>query len=354
MGWNEPDNKDRDPWDGHSNLDEFLAQLKKRWEQRFGGGGPGSGRFRPRIWWFVVAILIGVWLLSGVYEVGGGDQAVLLRFGGYLGTTGAGVHWHWPWPITETHLVNVKEKRAITRNATLPTQDDKLVSAALTVKYHIDKPYRYLYSSASPTRVLDTWTDGVLLELVQGHVLHDLQQLNKSGQSIELDDKAASRIASIDPGIKIESVVLSRLQPPEEVTEADQNAESHQKQAAAAAQSAESAAQADISKVHKQADKIVANAKRDASQRLAQAQAEVARFQALVPAWENAPHVTESMLRNEALRDALTSAPKIIVSGSVHTVTLPRSALSAMQASPARTTAGGTKAAKPTGGRSRP
>ena len=72
MGWKEPDNKDRDPWDGHSDLDELLAQFKERWGKRFGGG---SGPFRPRIWWVVIVILIGVYVwrmdrLDDQYGVG--------------------------------------------------------------------------------------------------------------------------------------------------------------------------------------------------------------------------------------------------------------------------------------------
>lgn len=348
MGWNEPDNKDRDPWDGHGNLDDFLAQLKRRWEARF--GGPGSGGFRPPLWWFVVVILVGIWLLSGVYEVGGGNQAVVLRLEHYVGTVGTGLHWRWPWPITETQMVDVKQSRSVTRNGTLATADGQLVSAAVTVKYHIDKPYRYLYASASPTQLLDAWADSVLLDQVHGHSLAELREQDKNQQALSLSDAQESRIADLDPGVKVDAVQLSRLQPPDEVAQASETAESQRKQAAATAESAEKAAEAAIGAARKQADRIIAQAKQQASERLADAQAAVARFEALVPAWQKAPHVTELMLRNEALRDALTSAPKIIVSGSVHAVTLPASALTGQ--APAAATRAGAKATRGGGGQS--
>lgn len=336
MGWKEPDNKDRDPWDGHSDLDELLAQFKQRWGKRFGGG---SGPFRPRIWWVVVAILIGVWLLSGVYEVGTGKQAVVMRFGHYVGTLDAGIHWHLPWPITQTQVVDVKESRSITRNATLATRDHQLVSAAVTVKYHITNPYRYLFVSASPTQVLDSWADSVLLSVVESHAQDTLQSLNTSQQALDLDKSLTQRIAAIDPGITVDGVTLSRLQPPEAVAEARSQAEDTLKQSASAAESAEAAAQTNILEAQKQAGQIITRAKNDAQAREARAQAEVARFKALVPAWRKHPREVEDYLRNESIREALTAAPKIVVSGSVRVVQLPPSAFTGSQAPVAATAA---------------
>jgi len=330
MGWKEPDNKDRDPWDGHSDLDELLAQLKRRFGKRFGGGG--SGPFRPRIWWLVITLLIGIWLLYGVYEVGTGKRAVILRFGHYVGTVGTGVHWHLPWPITDTTLVDVQQSRAITRNATLVSQDKQLVTAGVTVKYHITHPFRYLYASANPSHVLDSWADAVLMNLVDTHTQSELQSLRKSQQKIDLDKTLTQRIAAIDPGITVDGVTLTRLEPPDAVVEARSKAEAKLKQSASAAESAQSAARASIMKARQQAGEIVSRANNEAHSREARARAEVARFKALVPAWRKHPRETEDYLRNESIRGALTAAPKIVVSGSVRVVQLPPSAFTGSQA----------------------
>ncbi len=336
MGWNEPDNKDRDPWDGHKDLDELIAQFKQRWGKRFGGG---SGPFRFRIWWLIIVTIIGVWLLYGVYEVGPGKQAVVLRFGNYAGTVGTGIHWHLPPPITETHVIDVKESRSITRNATLLTQDHRLVSAAVTVKYRISDPRRYLFASDSPIQVLNTWADSVLLSEVDSHDQAALESLNKSGQNLDVDKTLTQRIAAIDPGITIEGVTLSRLQPPDAVAEARSEAEDKLKASATSAQSAEEAAQANILKAHKQANQIITQATSEAQTRQARAEAEVARFKALLPAWSKHPRETEQYLRNESIREALTAAPKIVISGSVRVVQLPPSAFTNTQAPMAATSA---------------
>lgn len=348
MGWKEPDNKDRDPWDGHSDLDELLAQVKRRFAKRFGGGGSGS--FRPRIWWVVTVILIGIWLLYGVYEVGAGKRAVILRFGHYVGTVGTGVHWHLPWPITETKLVDVKQSRSITRNATLVSRDKQLVTAAVTVKYHITHPFRYLYASANPSQVLDSWADSVLMKLVESHTQSELQSLKKSQQKIDLDKTLTQRIKAIDPGITVDGVTLTRLKPPEAVAQARSKAEAKLKQSASAAESAQSAAQASIAQARNKAGQLIAQANSEAKARETRAQAEVARFKALVPAWRKHPHETENYLRNESIREALTAAPKIVVSGSVRVVQLPPAAFTGSQAPAAATKAPPKKqvnAAKP-------
>lgn len=345
MGWKEPDNKDRDPWDGHSDLDEFLAQLKRRFEQRFGGGK--SGPLRPRIWWLVVGILIAIWLLSGVYEVAGGKQAVLLRFGAYVGTADTGMHWHWPWPITTKQVVDVKEKRSVTRNATLATKDHQLVTAGLTVSYRISRPFRYLYASDSPTEVLNAWIDSVLVNLVRTHTQAQLKVLHANPGKLDVGKADMRRIATLDPGIEVEGVKLSRLEPPEAVSAAESTALKQRKQSASATASAEAAARASITAAQNKATTIVTQARKEAQTREDAARTEVARFKALVPAWRRHPHVTEMYLRNEAIREALTAAPKIVVSGSVHAVTLPASALTSSKA-PAVATG---PEAKPAGGR---
>lgn len=336
MGWKEP-GKDHDPWSGQRDLDEMFAQIKRRLSQRFGRGGGSRHPLRPRLWWFAVLILVVVWLLSGIFQVSEGYRAIVLTMGAHADTVGPGVHWHWPWPIDTVYDVNVTESRSITRQDTVLTSDGQWVTAALTVKYHVTEPYDYLFGTTVPTSVLGAAADVILFDTASSRDLKALQHASRASSSATLEKALQARVEGTHLGIGIDQVHLSRLEMPEAIADARDKAETQQKQAAAAAASAQEAAEASILKAQSQAREIVARAKSDAQQQVARAHTDVARFGALVPAWKKAPRVTETMLRNDVLREALTAAPKIVVSGSVHAITLPASALTATKAQPAGT-----------------
>ena len=47
-------------------------------------------------WQWAVLALFALWLVSGFYQVSPSEQGVVLRFGKYVDTTDAGLHYHLP------------------------------------------------------------------------------------------------------------------------------------------------------------------------------------------------------------------------------------------------------------------
>jgi membrane protease subunit HflK len=337
MGWNKS-GKDRDPWGGQRDLDEFFAHIKHRLSRRFSrGDGKAPHPLRPRLWWFAVLILVSVWGSSGVYKISDGQRAVVLRLGVQVGTVGAGMHWRWPWPIDTVHSVNIKESRSITRQVTALTRDGQWVTAALTVKYRIDNPYQYFYGATMPTDVLGTGAQAVLFAMVRTHTLQALQHASQVPAAATLSRALSRQLTGVDIGIGIDAVRISRLASPQAVVDARNQAAQQQKRTLTATASVPQALEAAILKARTRAQRIVNRARVESSRQVAQARVDMARFRALVPAWEKAPLITETMLRNNALRTILTVAPKVVISGSVHAVTLPSSALTTIHAPIAKT-----------------
>lgn len=321
MGWNEP-GRDRDPWGGGGDVDEFLSRLRRQLARRFGPRPPGTRPHRPRLWWLGPLALVLVWLLTGFYDVPAGSRAVLVRFGAYTGVAGEGLHWHWPWPVAAAHVVNVTEQRALSRRQTVLAADGQLASVELTVGYRVSDPYHYLFGASSPTGVLSALAGTALTAAVRAHSLEELRA-DAGTVASGVGKRLAGEVDRLALGVKVGSVRLTRVTMPAEVSAAQAQVAQKRKQAAAAAASAQAAAQADLERARSRAHALVAAAQSAAAARVAQAQAQVARFKALVPAWRRAPTETEEMLRSEALREVLASAPKVIVSGPVHVVSIP-------------------------------
>ena len=62
---------------------------------------------------WIIAVLILVWLATGIYQVQPNEQGVVLRFGKYTETTDAGLHYHLPYPIEEVYKVSMTQERSI-------------------------------------------------------------------------------------------------------------------------------------------------------------------------------------------------------------------------------------------------
>ena len=66
-----------------------------------------------KVSWLIGALLL-VWLASGFYQIQPNEEGVVLRFGKYIDTTGAGLHYHLPFPIEAVKKVNITQERSIT------------------------------------------------------------------------------------------------------------------------------------------------------------------------------------------------------------------------------------------------
>src|SRR5450631_2792752 len=111
MSWNESGGKSggpRNPWDrkpsgGAPDLDDIVKGLQKRLRELFGRRrstpGRGDGARTGANWTAVAAVLIGIWVATGFYQVGAAERAIITRFGAFVEPviTPGGIKWHWPW-----------------------------------------------------------------------------------------------------------------------------------------------------------------------------------------------------------------------------------------------------------------
>jgi membrane protease subunit HflK len=101
-------------------LEDWFRDLRERF--RFGGGGEGGGGRRGVSWHVVGIVLLGGWLLSGLYTVNETQLAVITRLGEYNRTTVPGIHWHLPTPFEARQIVDVTSQQI--EEIGCRTQDD--------------------------------------------------------------------------------------------------------------------------------------------------------------------------------------------------------------------------------------
>ena len=239
-------------------FDQMLAGVKGTLGSiaaRLGGGGVGG----------VIVLAIGLiavlWLASGIYRIGPGEEVAQRRFGAICGaalapcsgTTGVvtqtGLHWWWPGPIGDTDKIKVTETRRMelgfrsgadqgVADAQVPVEglmisgDLNIVDVQMVVQYDIKDLVGFLFRVNDPGedargippgnpegRTLKDAAEAALRLVVGQRSIEDV--LTEKRTAVESDTK--TRLQDIldhyQTGINIVSVQLLKTQAPEEVFE---------------------------------------------------------------------------------------------------------------------------------------
>ncbi len=145
---------------------------------------------------FIMLLLIVLFFVSGLFQVGPQEKAVILRFGRPVGEgekalLGSGLHWSFPYPIDEVVKIPIKEVQKVTSTvgwyAIAPEQelsgmeppygetldpavdgyaisaDRNIIHARATLYYQVDDPIRYVFDFSSASNTVQSVLDNALL-----------------------------------------------------------------------------------------------------------------------------------------------------------------------------------------------
>lgn len=316
------DSQNQNPWgkrpeQGPPDLLELLKKLfsgaKNKVNVASTGGGASSNNLPfSKIAMGVVGFLVLIWLVAGIYIVSPAEQAVILRFGKYVTTVGAGPHWIPPL-IEERFVINTQEVNNFPYNAQMLTRDENIVSVAVAVQYRIADPEQYLFNVSHPVRSLQEATFSALRQVVGQMTLDDVLTTGRQSLRDQVAQQLNDTLAIYKTGLEVTDMTLQPAKPPEEVTAAFDDAikarEDEQRyinQAQAYVRNVTSTAKGQIARLTQSANAYQQSV-------VLQAQGSVARFNALLQAYKNAPVVTRERLYLDGVQSALSRTHNIIV-----------------------------------------
>lgn len=328
MAWNEPggDNKDndRDPWSGKprkqgkpSDLDKLLSDFHKKVTGVIGGKdkkgeNPPPIKSSGILLFGIIVFLLLIWFFLGFFKVQEAEKAVILRFGAYSKTLGAGLHWI-P-PLIDSHYkVDVQQRNAYTYSAKMLTKDENIVSVSVAVQYRKADPEAYLFNVIDPVESLEQATASALRQTVGNMKLDDILTTERdllSENSAKLLEILMKKYAA---GIEVTTFTLDTAKPPEEVQEAfddvnraGQDKERYTKKAEAYAAQVTKEASGNV-------ERITADASAYQQKVVLNAQTDIANFLALLPEYMKSPEVTRERMYISTMEKVLRSSSKVIV-----------------------------------------
>lgn len=312
MAWNEPGGKN--PWsqnnDSPPDLDEVIQNLQKKFGGLFGSGG-GAGF---SLIFFLVAF-VALWGFLGFYIIDAQERAVLLRFGKYHTTVGAGLHWRMPLVDTKI-VVNVEELREYTMAESagiMLTQDENIVATSLSVQYKVRDVNDYVLKVRNPDEILQRTLEAALRQVVGQSTLDQVLTTDRKEIEINTQEKLQELLDLYKSGIVVSKINLDKMEPPTQVKAAFDDVIKAREDEKALINEAEAYSNQVIPVASGQAKRITADAEGYKEAVVARATGEADRFERLLAEYEKAPKVTQERLYLETMESILGSTTKILI-----------------------------------------
>jgi len=318
-----------------------------RWgEENWGGSwqkGPGGfpldeltnkirekiSKFGPKkVIFILLAIVLGIWILSGFYVVGPGEEGVIRQFGKMVDRTPPGLRYRLPQPIQTHDVVHVARVRRAEvgfrtdaagrirpepKEALMLTGDENIVDAQLFVQYVVRDPAQYLFRVKDAELALKVSAE-VALRSVVGRNTIDYTMTD--GRVVVQDETKKYLQALLDDyqtGLMVTEARLLVVDPPEEVKDAFHDVVRAWEDRERLMREAEGYREDLIPKARGEAAKMVRVAEAFKEQRVIRAQGDAGKFLDVLKAYQKAKEVTRERLYLETLDKILPGKEKYIL-----------------------------------------
>lgn len=178
-----------------------------------------------------------VYVLTGIYIVTPGEQAVIRRFGRILDKPiYEGIHYRLPWPVDQVEKVNVSEVRRADVGVSLPdhihkdnppqniqllTGDENIISTEAIVHYKIKDATNYLYNvNSDEEQLVRTSVEAALVYLTASMGVDDILTSEKVKAQGIIMTKAQAILDSYNSGLQLTNFNIKAIVPPNEVANA--------------------------------------------------------------------------------------------------------------------------------------
>jgi membrane protease subunit HflK len=269
----------------------------------------------------IIGIVVVVFLGTSVYIVDQTEEAVVTRFGRYLGTRGPGLQFRLPFGIDKHYLVNVKTVqteefgfRTLKSGAsstyssqfgesTMLTGDLNIVEVEWIIQYRITDPVAWTFNVMERTATIRDVSRSAINMLVGDRSIMNIMGPERS--AIETAGAAFMNetFRNYGLGIDVIAVKLQNIDPPAGVQEAFDDVNKAEQDMNRLINEGQQAYNAEIPRAKGDAERRIQEAQGYATERVNRANGDVARFNSVYDEYRNAPDVTRRRLYYEMVEE---------------------------------------------------
>ena len=280
----------------------------------------------------IVVILMG--LKSIFYTVATDEEAVVIRWGRYIGTFPPGLHFKIPFGIDKN--INVKTKRILqeefgfrsinslsrrTQYNEAPYEDESLMltgdlnvaDVEWVVQYQIADPFKYLFQTKAPIRNIRDVSESIMRRVIGDRLVTEVLTTGRVAIASDAKELMQKVLDRYDTGVRIVAVELQDVNPPElvkasfnEVNEAKQEQEK-------AINQAEEAYNKVIPEARGKAEKMISEAEGYANALINRSLGDGKKFEAIVKEYKRSPVITKKRIYLETLETIFKQMEDVVI-----------------------------------------
>lgn len=283
----------------------------------------------------IVAIVIAVLVIASnaTYEIKEQEQAVLITLGKAQAVTSPGLHFKIPF-VQQVRKVNttiqglaigynLDTNETVSDESLMITSDFNFIDVDFYLEYRYSDPVKALYASSNPKEILRNISQSCIRTVIGSYPVDDVLTTGKNEIQATIRDMILERLETQDIGIQLVNITIQDSEPPtEEVMEAFKAVETAKQGKETALNNANKYRNEQLPSAQAEADAIVKAAEAQKAERINEASAQVARFNAIYEEYIKNPAVTRQRMFYEAMEDILPDLKVIIESpsGDVQTI----------------------------------
>tara|TARA_B100001013_G_scaffold188086_1_gene113476 strand:+ start:235 stop:1359 length:1125 start_codon:yes stop_codon:yes gene_type:complete len=317
MAWNEPGDKNKNPWGNQkgnkSELDDLIKDFISSLRTLFGnkGSGPIDPSSKKNIG-MVAAAVLAIYLLFGIYIVNDGERGVVLQFGKFNEITTPGPHWI-PLIIQSVEIVDVANIRSTQQKAVMLTEDENIVSINFAIQYDVKDASDFIFKVRDPDITLRHAGESAIREIVGKNKMDFIITDGREEVASATRSLLQSILDFYKSGINVQTVNILEAQPPEQVQDAFSDAIRAREDEQRYINEAEAYRNEIIPLARGEAKQIVEEAKAYRVKLIKSAEGEASRFRQLYSEYKKAPEVTRERLYLEAVESVLGKTSKVMI-----------------------------------------
>ncbi|MFM8880851.1 MAG: FtsH protease activity modulator HflK [Betaproteobacteria bacterium] len=328
--------------DSPPDLDELWRDFNRKLNQVFRGGrgqgprGPSSAgpsmptpSFGKGGLGALAAVLLALWLGSGIYILPEGHVAAILQFGEFRQLNESpGLSWRMPYPVQQAELVNTQQlrqaevgyrgnvKNKVLKEALMLSQDQSIVDLQIAVQYRISDARSYLFNnqlSGGPDNLIRQAAETATREVVGTKTIDQVLYEEKEAVAKAARQQTQNILNRYKVGITIVDLNVQQAQPPEQVQAAFEDANKAAQDRERLINEGMAYANDVIPKARGAAARLMQEAEGYRQSTIATAEGDASRFKQVLVEYSKAPQVTRDRMYLEVMQQVFANNAKVLV-----------------------------------------
>ncbi|MEM7617574.1 MAG: FtsH protease activity modulator HflK [Pseudomonadota bacterium] len=322
---------------GDDVINKLLKSLNDFFDQKDGSGGNGGGfnngggpsinfgKVNKKLLSFLLLVLFLGWLATGFYTVNTKQEALILRFGKYVGTKQPGLNYHLPFPIEKKILVTVtdrykdeigyitgRDNADFSKEILVLTGDENIVNINFEVQWQISNAKDFMFNLQDPRLTVREAAESAMREIIGTTPISDILSGGRTAVQLQITQLLQEILDSYQAGIKIAEINLKGV-PPATVDSAFKDVQAAKINQEETINKAIAYENEITHKAKGEAAKIVQIAEAYKGEKIAEAEGQTDRFLQVLKQYKLASEVTKERIYIETIENILQNNEKIII-----------------------------------------